>query len=642
MERFLDYLVRIIDVVLDDDTQLLGEIDILSDSEKTRLLVDFNDTSADYDFDQTVLDMFKVQSAATPDAEAIIFGEERISYKELDSRSNLWASNLIASGVVSGNIVGLMMTRSSEMITAILAVMKSGAAYMPIDLDLPRSRTAHMIEESGCRCILTNLDEKPIELESYSWIGVEELEVDNGTNNKKKFPDVAADSLAYILYTSGSTGKPKGCMISHVNLFNYIFWSNNYYFENSEGGNWGLMTPMSFDLSITAIFTSLTRGKKLYLCNETKSIDQLLEECFTNPAIDTLKITPTHVTILKDLEIQNTNIKTIICGGEKLKKSHIEILKKINENIKVYNEYGPTETTVGCTVAEVTMEDDKVSIGSPIANTKLYILDADRKVVPIGVVGEMYVRGAGVSKGYIGNSLLTVERFVLIDNSICYKTGDFGRWLPNGTIEYLGRIDDQIKLRGYRIELGEIETSLMGHSQISSAIVIIKHFNNDACLIAYYITDQNNEIEIEELKHHLLESLPAYMIPSYFVEIAEIPLTSNGKLDMNSLPQPEILRLASHVDPSNETEERLIAIWSDILKVEKERISVTTSFFDIGGNSLKVITLANSILKTFSIEISIKEVFEMHTIMQIANYIITVEQLNFSGQSQLKSAKVIL
>src|SRR5690606_34862333 len=326
-------------------------------------------------------------------------------------------------------------------------------------------------------------------------------------------------------------------------------------------------------------------------------------------------------------EIQNTNIKTIICGGEQLNKTHIEILKKINENIKVYNEYGPTETTVGCTVAEVTMEDDRISVGSPIANTKLYILDAEQKVVPIGVVGEMYVRGAGVSKGYIDNKLLTAERFVSIDNSICYKTGDFARWLPNGTIEYLGRIDDQIKLRGYRIELGEIEVSLMDHPQISSAIVINKHSDNDICLIGYYITDQNDPIEVGELKDHLLKNLPGYMVPSHFVKIEEIPLTSNGKLDRSSLPEPEIIKSASHVNPSNDTEETLVGLWSDILGVKKENISVNTSFFNIGGHSLKAITLASSISKVFNVDINISEIFEKQTVREISDYIFKLKQI---------------
>lgn len=640
IERFSGSLLRIIDEVLENKTQLLSEINILSDSERTQLLVDFNSTSVDYDFDKTVLDMIKNQAVTRPNAEAVIFGKEILTYKELDLRSDLWASNLMTSGVVTGAVVGLMMTRSSEMIIAILAVMKAGAAYMPINIDLPGSRAVYMMEESGCSSIIANIKRKPTELESYSWISVEEL--DNEFNNKKKLPIVKSDSLAYILYTSGSTGRPKGCMISHVNLFNYIFWSNNYYFKNSEEGNWGLMTSMSFDLSVTAIFTSLSRGKKLYLCDEGKSVDQSLLECFTNPSLDTLKITPTHVSVLKDLDIYNTNISTVICGGEQLKKTHIKILKDLNENIRIYNEYGPTETTVGCTVAEIRMDDNKISVGSPVANTRLYILDSNQKVLPIGVVGEIYIGGKGVSKGYIGNSLLTTERFVSIDNSICYKTGDFARWLPNGTIEYLGRIDDQIKLRGYRIELGEIENRLIEYSEISSAVIINKQFNNDDCLVGYYISEGNSQIKIEELKKHLLQTLPAYMIPSYFIEIVEIPLTPNGKLDTSSLPEPEILRLASHVDPSNETEEKLLTIWSDILKVEKEKISVTTSFFNIGGNSLKTITLSNYISKIFSVEISITALFNKQTIKSIADYIITVYQLDNETENESEEKVEIL
>ena len=528
-----------------------------------------NTTTVNHEKDQTVLDLFQEQVSLTPDAEALIFEEESLTYGGLDKRSNLWATHLISSGIEPGSVVGLRMTRSIEMITAILAIMKAGATYMVLDPELPSSRLVHMIEESSCSCIITNITEQPIALQAYSWIDVEALDLDNKMNVHVKLPKIMPESLAYILYTSGSTGKPKGCMISHANLFHYIFWSNGYYFKNAEHGHWGLMTPMSFDLTITAIFTSLTRGKRLYICDERKGIDQLLADCFNNPAIDTLKLTPTHVTILKDLKIQNTNVRTVICGGEQLKKTHIETLKNINEDIKVYNEYGPTETTVGCSVTEITRADDKISVGSPIANTKMYILDIDRKAVPMGIVGEMYISGAGVSKGYIGNAALTAERFVSIDDSICYKTGDLGRWDSQGNIEYIGRVDDQIKIRGYRVELGEIEAALENLPFITQAFVTDYGADENKQLCAYLIGD--DELKTEQLKNTLASILPVFMIPAVYIWMDDFPLTPNGKIDKKALPIPDYESEEKYIAPETAEEQRMVTIWSEILAFDASK-----------------------------------------------------------------------
>ncbi|UUF16685.1 MULTISPECIES: non-ribosomal peptide synthetase [Flavobacterium] len=593
-----------------DDIEYIKELNYLTKKEE-ELLIEFNNTEADYDKEKTVLDLIAEQVLLNPEATALVFEEEHLTYKELDLRSKLWAANLIDSGVKSGSVVALRMTRSTDMITAILSVMKAGASYMVIDQGLPNSRTIHMMEESLCTNIITNIEDQPAELESYTWISIAQLDLHNKKADEVELPKVTTNDLAYLLYTSGSTGKPKGCMISHGNLFNFISWGNNYYFENNEQGNWGLISSMSFDLSVTVIFTSLTRGKKLYIGSEKKSMDQLLEECLNNPEIDTLMLTPTHVTIIKDLDIQKTNIEIFICGGEELKKSHIEIIKNLNESCKIYNEYGPTETTVGCTAIEVSLEDEKISIGRPIANTKIYILDANAKAVPVGVVGEIYISGRGVSKGYIGNPSLTAEKFVSINNSICYKTGDLAKWDSQGRIDYAGRIDDQVKIRGHRIQLKEIESVLDSLEEIQESTVIIREDHTKSKqLVAYIVSSQ--EISNASVQKFLETKLPEYMVPRVYVRLDAFPTTTAGKINRNALPIPEFND--NYAAPVEELEKQLVVIWQKLLGVEK--IGIHDNFYELGGDSIKAIQLASR-SKSIGIHFQVKDVFNYQTIAEI-------------------------
>ncbi|CAC9975508.1 non-ribosomal peptide synthetase [Flavobacterium panici] len=618
-ERFAFYFVRIIDTVINNKNELLKDISILSAKEQNQLLVEFNDSAQDYGTDKTVLDLFSEQVLLHPNAQALIFEDDHVTYKELDSKSSIWAANLLDMGIKPGSVVALRMTRSIEMIATLLAIMKAGAAYMIIDSNLPGSRAAHMMEESTAFLIITNVEQQIEGLEAYNFLLVEDLNNHEIESETIKLPEINTENLAYLLYTSGSTGRPKGCMISHANLFNYIVWSNNYYFKNSEEGNWGITSSMSFDLSVTAVFTSLTRGKKLFIGNEKENLDQLLEDCFNNPEIDTVKLTPTHITLLKDLDIQNTNVTIIICGGEQLKKSHIKILKDLNKNIRIYNEYGPTETTVGCTSVEVSIIDEPITVGYPIANTKIYVLDANQKTVPIGVIGELYIGGSGVSKGYMGNPVLTAERFVSIENKTCYKTGDLARWDVEGRIEYIGRIDDQIKIRGYRIEPGEIELVLENLPFIEQAFVTVKGIDENKQLYAYI--KGNNEIEPVVIKEILKDILPNYMIPSSFIWLDEFPYTVNGKIDHKALLNNEEKITVAYVNPSNYVEEKLVKIWSRILDLEEDEISVESNFITLGGHSLNVIQMANTINKEFGVQIKLDDIFNGKTIRELSELI---------------------
>jgi amino acid adenylation domain-containing protein/non-ribosomal peptide synthase protein (TIGR01720 family) len=594
-----------------DGAKYIKDLEYLTKEEEDELLNVFNDTSEDYDKEKTVLDLFKEQAILNPTAKALIYETEYLTYKELDERSTLWAMELLNSGVVSESVVALRMTKSFEMITAILSVMKAGCSYMVIDSNLPSARIIHMMNETVCNYILTNVDEQPEGLDSFNWIHTEHLGLQKEKYYHVELPEISVDSLAYILYTSGSTGRPKGCMISHGNLFNFIFWGNNFYYKNLEDGNWGLISSMSFDLSVTVVFTSLTRGKKLFIGNEKKSMDQLLEDCFNNPEIDTLMLTPTHVTILKDIDVQNTNIKTVICGGEQLKKSHIQLIKDINKDITVYNEYGPTETTVGCTATEVSLEDEKITIGRPIANVKIQILDFDRKVVPVGVVGELYISGSGVSKGYINNPLLTEECFVSIDNVICYKTGDLGRWSPEGQIEYAGRVDDQVKIRGYRIQLKEIESVLDSFEGIKQSVVVVREDRvNIKQLVGYVVSEEN--IDNSSIKRFLELTLPEYMVPKVYLRLPFFPVTNAGKIDVKELPVPDATN--NYVAPTIQLEKELVVVWQKLLGVEQ--IGVHDNFYELGGDSIKAIQLVSR-SKSIGIHFQVKDIFNYQTISEI-------------------------
>lgn len=581
-----------------------------------------NHTKEQFDSENSIIDFINKQAELFPNQTAISFNDKKITYKELVNKSNQFARYLIDEyKVAKGDPICILTDRSEWFVISVLGILKSGAYYVPIDASYPRKRVEYILKDCGCNILVSNLKS----IKAYSSLKISVIDPSLASiyelEKNTKFVETTVHSdFAYCIYTSGSTGSPKGCLITHSNLLNYVLWANDFYFDDDNYGNWGLITSISFDLTVTSLFTSLTRGKKLWLGGDKKEIGDLLKESFNNPDIDILKLTPSHLSLIKELDIKETNIRTVICGGEQLTSDQLNALWDIKKGIRIFNEYGPTEATVGCVAKEMHRGEKKILIGKPIANTKINILNIKGEYCKIGVLGEIFITGHGLAKGYLNQSVLTKEKFITHPDKKeerLYRTGDLGRWLPDGNIEFMGRMDDQVKIRGYRIELEEIERVLSSKSSINSVVLLAKEIESgDKHLVAYYTSDTKQEIS--ELRNYLQEYLPSYMIPSYFVPLEALPLTINGKIDKMALPNPNSKSLdkTRYVAPRTKKEEILVEIWKDVLGIEK--IGINDDFFNVGGNSLQVFKMISLIQKKCNVKIEVKTFFENMSIAKLA------------------------
>ncbi|MFC2146410.1 amino acid adenylation domain-containing protein, partial [Acidobacteriota bacterium] len=654
----------------------LANIDILTGEEKRRLLVEFNDTEGKYPKHKSITGLFQQQVGKTPDHIAVVYKDYQVAYKELNEKSHRLSMILRKKGAATDTIVGLMAAPSPELIIGILGILKAGAAYLPLDPENPGTRIEFILKDSDARTLVTtgNLNEdRKIE----GWEGEKVLLDTEGTPDKENHPhlptwvNAPVTSMAYIIYTSGTTGKPKGVIIDHQGLVNYTWWAAAKYVKNKTR-NFPLFTSLSFDLTITSIFTPLITGNAIVVYgNDDEDNVMLIEKIIDDNKVEAVKLTPSHLRLVREKRMNSSGIKCFIVGGEELDASLAgDINRNFKNNIDIYNEYGPTETVVGCMCYRFNRETDtgkSVSIGIPINNMQVYILDIHHCPVPPGAVGELYISGDGMARGYLNNPELTNDKFLIINDKLktekesCgqtlnafnqkflqggpggtvftkgvppgrrrqkkYKTGDLARWLAHRNIEFLGRIDHQVKIRGYRIELGEIESLLLQHDKIKEALVTLHGDNSeDRCLCAYVVLSGSDpglpgEFDVSKLKAHLAEKLPEYMLPSFFINLEHLPLTPSGKIDRKNLPGPEIT-LDKYVPPGNELEEKLVGIWSEVLTVKKERIGINSSFFDLGGSSLKATLLVSRIHKAFNTRVSLLDVFKTPTIEGLSKIII--------------------
>jgi amino acid adenylation domain-containing protein len=616
------------------DVDTLFDMPVVSDKDNA-VFIAAHSTVNRIDTGITVLQLIETQSMQAQNAIAVIDEEGELSYGQLNELSNELAWRLIQHhGVLPGDRVGVLLHRSGWMVIGLLAAMKAGAAYVPIDPVYPEERIAFILEDCQAKLLIS---EKRL-IGGY----IDRLATLDITDREKYIQSLTGPvdtvvnpgDIAYVMYTSGSTGHPKGCQITHANLSNYLQWANEYYFSGTEYGNCGLITSFSFDLTVTCLYIPLIRGKKLYIGGKDKDMSLLLEECFNDPDIDTVKLTPSHLTMLKTLDIKSSGIRILICGGEQLTKDQVNIVRQISDGIRIFNEYGPTETTVGAVVKEITREDEKITIGQPIANTEVVLLDGKNNRVPIWAQGEICIGGAGLSPGYWHRPELTGEKFAehpYKKTEKIYRTGDLGRWLPDGNIEYLGRRDDQVKIRGYRIEPGEIENALLAFQDIDAAAVIAKPDEDGQMELVACIAGAV-KADISAIRTHLEAALPSYMVPGKWVLLERLPLTPNGKIDrkkLSGLDGQGMQGPTPYIPPGNAMEELLVSIWQDVLG--KDRVGIRDSFFDLGGHSLKATRLVAQIHKVFNVKIQLRELFARPVLEDQARMIGEAKRSSFSS-----------
>jgi amino acid adenylation domain-containing protein len=645
--RMSGHFQRLLEAVVADPAQRLSRLPLLTDTELKQLLIEWNQTEADYPHDQCIHHMFEAQVEKQPEALAVAFEKEQLTYQELNRRANQLAHYLRKLDVGPEKLVGICTERSIEMIVALLGVLKAEGAYLPLDPTYPTERLAFMLSDAQVVVLLTQkhlLDRLPphpaqairqVICLDADW---EQIARESDQNPSSS---VTPENLAYCIYTSGSTGRPKGVLIPHRGLCSLAMVHRRVFGVDSSSRILQF-APFSFDVSVWETFMALVNGATLCLARQERlsSMDEL-HHLLQEQQITTLTLPPSVLSVLSAEGLPA--LKTVISGSEKCPK---EVVKRWAPGRGFFNAYGPTETTICSSIAPC---DESLTadppIGRPLANTQFYILDRHLQPVPVGVPGELHIGGIGVARAYLNRPELTAKKFIQLriekaesdSELLVYKTGDLVRYRSDGNVEFLGRIDHQVKLRGFRIELGEIESVLEQHPAVREAAVIVREEGGrDKRLVAYVVAEEEGALEAGELKRFLRSQLPEYMIPAAFVELKALPLLPNGKLDRAALPALDGVRLGlapQYTAPRTEIEERLAAIWAELLKVD--RIGVYDNFFELGGHSLLATQLVSRVRQAFGVELSLVSLFERPVIAALAE-IISQGQLTGQEQDGLK------
>jgi len=629
IERMTGHLKNIISRVTENPDTELDEIEMLGEEEKQLVLKGFNSTYADYPREKTIQELFEEQVEKTPDNMAAVYGEDQLTYRELNKKANQLARVLRGKGVGADSIVGIMAERSLEMIVGIMGILKAGGAYLPIDAEYPRDRIYYMLEDSNAGIILTNMD-TPLVCAGREIIDIREdmAYSKNGANpNHINSPY----DLAYIIYTSGTTGKPKGVMVEQRNLVNIAYaWKRDYKLEEFEV-RLLQMASMSFDVFAGDLARTLLNGGKMVVCPKDVRLDpHSLYSLMKMHGINIFESTPAFVIPFMDYiyesKLDLDMLKILILGSDSCPAEDFgRLLRRFSRSMRILNSYGVTEATIDSSFFETGAGYEgigNVPIGKPMQNTKFYILDDRLKPKAIGHFGELYIGGNGIARGYLGKPELTAEKFIsdpFTPGEKMYRTGDLARWLPDGNIEFLGRLDHQVKIRGYRIELGEIESLLLRHEDIKETVAIAKDDENGNKYLLAYVAG-NRELTVPELREYLLKELPEYMIPSYFMQIEKMPLTPNGKIDRKALPEPngKINTGREYEAPRNDAEEKLALVWQEILGINK--VGISDNFFELGGDSIKAIQIMAR-TKKYQYMLEMKDLFKNPTIKALSRYV---------------------
>ncbi|MEO7976384.1 amino acid adenylation domain-containing protein [Flavobacterium sp.] len=612
VQNLMNHYKQLWDAILKNPNQLISDLVYISKAEELHLIHTLNDYVLDYPQEDHFIKLFQKQAQKAPHALALVYKDTKMTYAELDQLSGYMANYIKNTHAVQlEDMVGIMLEKSSWYVIAVLAILKTGAAYVPIDLNYPEARISYI--KSNSNCVLT-IDDNFIDTFKKQTV------LSEYTN-----PALRSSNLAYVIYTSGSTGRPKGVMAEHKSLLNLCYWHQKTY-DITKDSRCSLYASIGFDASVWELFPTLINGGCLYPIPE--EIRLRPEDLVT--FFNTYKITQAFIpTVMYKDMVQNSaqlqqSLK-IMVGGEAL------IVTDFHEKIKIYNNYGPTENGVISTHYKVNKEDSGlVPIGKPVENVQVYMLDKNGLLVPQGVVGELHLAGASLARGYLNSPELTQEKFIthpLATTSKLYKTGDLAKWLPDGNIQFMGRIDNQIKLRGYRIELGEIEVALQELEEIKEAVVLVKEIQGEKYITAYIVCEE--DIEPAVLKKRLGRTLAEYMVPTYFIYLDAMPVTTNGKVDTRALPNidnEQFNDIVNYIPATTDLEKKMVAIWQEILK--RDKIGIEDSFFALGGHSLKAMNVISKIQKEFNIKIELKELYKEPTISNLVRYIESIEILN--------------
>jgi amino acid adenylation domain-containing protein len=663
MRRFLGHVRAVLDAAAARPDTHISALPMVTPAERARLAT-WNDTAVNEGTDVSLVSLFEAQVARVSTRAAVVgprvassgVNTVTLTYAELNARANQLARHLQSLGANANTPIGLLLDRSADAIVGVMGTLKSGAAYMPLSVDAPAARIAQQLTESGARIVVTAAalaDRLP------SSVHVIALDRDSDADTLRVLPDgnlethSSAGDLAYVLYTSGSTGTPKGVAVTHANAVHYARVVSRVLGDvprstpgdglaSLDGWRFAMASTLAADLGNTSLLPALLSGGTLHVLSKDVTTDpSRFAEYVGVHRFDAMKITPNHLAALTAGKTGGElaallPARWIVLGGEALRLDVARALVGANA-CRVLNHYGPTETTVGVCTFEVTavslaaveaLGAQTVPVGAPLANTRAHIVDDQRAELPIGIPGELLLGGAGVARGYYRRDDLTAERFISFEGERVYRTGDRVRRLSNGSIEFLGRADDQVKVRGFRVELGEIEQALRAHPGVAQGVVLLRTDTGDPQLVAYataqqagYAVSHSDRPTVEKLREWLAAQVPDYMVPSAILLLDAMPLTANGKIDKRALPAPDDAggTADAYAAPRNETEQTLVSIWQDVLK--KERIGINDSFLDLGGHSLLAIRVLGKISKSFGVRLALRTLFDSPTVAQLAQQI---------------------
>lgn len=632
--RMLKHFERLLEGIAANPEARLSELPMLTREEQEQFRA-WNATSNEYPV-ACIQQLFEAQVARTPDAVAVVLGEEQVSYEELNRRANQLARTLRQKGVGPGVRVGVLMQHAPEEIASLLAIIKAGGAYVPLEPAHPAKRLEFIISDAQLELILTQsriAAKAPASTAEILAVDAEDESIDQaGDTNLTHI--ATPDEIAYVIYTSGSTGQPKGVNISHRALVNYVWWAKDAYLQNENLG-FALYSSLAFDLTVTSIYVPLISGNKIVIHlgeGEEARPEPPLARMLSDTQVGILKLTPSHLSLIKEWDGGETSVKRLIVGGEALSTELTrQVCKRLGGQVEVFNEYGPTEATVGCMIYQFNAEQDtrsSVPIGWPAANVQIYVLDRWLQPVADNVTGELYIAGDGMAQGYLNRPDLTAERFIanpFTPGERMYRTGDLCRRLPSGELEYLGRQDEQVKFHGYRVELNEIRWALKKHPQIREGVVAItKDQNGYDVMVAYYVSRQ--ELDVAQLRGFLSEVLIEETIPNIFVHLQRLPLTLNGKVNYEALPTLDDAKQKlnrTYTAPATPAEEILASIWADVLGLE--RVGIYNNFFDLGGHSLLATRVISRIRETCGVQLPLRLLFDCPTVAALATHLAAVQ-----------------